>query len=436
MKKKLSYLAILLLLAGIALGASDKVFSTWKLKFLEAVSDGGAFNISVIPPNLSASYSLTLPVDDGSTDQVLKTNGSGILSWVNTFADVSTTKGDIFARTSSAVDRVAVGSNGSVLTADTNATTGVAWKTINNPNFIRNIIVQPSVAANALTVSLKTELGSNHATTDVGYVAFDNTGGGYDVVTVLAATSVVISSGSTLGHFSGSNEYIYVYLINNASTAELAVSSTRFDENTVQSTTAEGGAGAADSKTVMYSTTARSNVAVRLIGRWRSSQATAGTWASAIPEASMMLDRNPQVNSSIRLYTPQGHGSTNTVIRYYNTSPGPTTVGTCITYARSATNGDTFTINCDGRYWMMAIDFGTLTGNLGFSVNSSQVVSTSIASITAADRLAFISTVSNWNNQVTALARLKVGDIVRVHTDGGMTSTNANNGMEIHYLGD
>ena len=40
-----------------------------------------------------------------------------------------TTKGDILARTSSAVTRVAVGTNGQVLTADSSATPGVKWAT-------------------------------------------------------------------------------------------------------------------------------------------------------------------------------------------------------------------------------------------------------------------------------------------------------------------
>lgn len=34
------------------------------------------------PNDLSANYTLTLPADDGTTDQVLSTNGSGVLSWV------------------------------------------------------------------------------------------------------------------------------------------------------------------------------------------------------------------------------------------------------------------------------------------------------------------------------------------------------------------
>ena len=35
------------------------------------------------PHSAAANYTLTLPNDDGSADQVLKTDGSGVLSWVD-----------------------------------------------------------------------------------------------------------------------------------------------------------------------------------------------------------------------------------------------------------------------------------------------------------------------------------------------------------------
>lgn len=37
--------------------------------------------ITIQAPTLGASYTLTLPVDDGAANQALKTNGSGVLSW-------------------------------------------------------------------------------------------------------------------------------------------------------------------------------------------------------------------------------------------------------------------------------------------------------------------------------------------------------------------
>lgn len=49
-----------------------------------------------------------------------------------------TTKGDTFARTSSAVTRVPVGTNGQVLTADSTATPGVSWQTPFTPLLVLN----------------------------------------------------------------------------------------------------------------------------------------------------------------------------------------------------------------------------------------------------------------------------------------------------------
>ena len=46
-------------------------------------SDNGTNKITIIAPSsIGSDYTLTLPSDDGDADQVLSTNGSGVLSWV------------------------------------------------------------------------------------------------------------------------------------------------------------------------------------------------------------------------------------------------------------------------------------------------------------------------------------------------------------------
>jgi hypothetical protein len=140
--------------------------------------------------------------------------------------------------------------------------------------------IQPitaSVAANALTLTL------NPTTLD-----FRSTTAGSGTITTVsnaAAISTVISSGSTGGTVSAVKSRIMVLAINNAGTMELAWcnynGSALLDESTLISTTAEGGAGAADSANIIYSTTARANVAFRIVGFVESTQATAGTWATA-----------------------------------------------------------------------------------------------------------------------------------------------------------
>jgi hypothetical protein len=76
---------------------------------------------------------------------------------------------------------------------------------------------------------------------------------------------------------------IVVIAINNAGTVELAAvnisGGSVLDETTLITTTAAVAAG--NSATAYYSTTARTSVAYRVVGYIESTQATAGTWATA-----------------------------------------------------------------------------------------------------------------------------------------------------------
>ncbi len=135
--------------------------------------------------------------------------------------------------------------------------------------------ISASVAGNALTITAPSlTLDFRSATLTSG-----------TVTTVTGdPADLVISSGSTLGTTSAVPSRVIVLALNNAGTIELAAinlgGSNTLDESGVISTTAEGGAGAADSMGVAYSTTARSNIAYRVIGFVESTQATAGTWAT------------------------------------------------------------------------------------------------------------------------------------------------------------
>jgi hypothetical protein len=156
---------------------------------------------------------------------------------------------------------------------------------------VRNLGLAASVSGNALTIALKTYGGSadpsSSAPVEIGFRGTTAGNGDFSLVQAVAATSLVVSSGSTLGTRSGLVGVLYVYALNNGGTVELAVSSKRYDEGSLVTTTAEGGAGAADSETVIYSTTARTSKAIRLIGRLTVTEATAGTWASAPSEVSL-----------------------------------------------------------------------------------------------------------------------------------------------------
>lgn len=96
--------------------------------------------------------------------------------------------------------------------------------------------------------------------------------------------NLVISNGSTLGSVSAVKTGLNIRVMNNAGTLEFAVDNVAggIDDTEMGliSTTAEGGAGAADSATVIYSATARTNLSYRIVGYVEYTQATAGTYAT------------------------------------------------------------------------------------------------------------------------------------------------------------
>lgn len=150
---------------------------------------------------------------------------------------------------------------------------------------VYNLSIGFSVGSNALTATVKDSKGADLSASNPGFVMQRHatlSSGLQNLRAITGNISTVISSGSTAGHASGVEGYLHWYLIDNGGTQELAWSTKDFGESGRVSTTAEGGAGAADSATVMYSTTARSNVPFRKIATTKDTQTTAGSW-TAIP---------------------------------------------------------------------------------------------------------------------------------------------------------
>ena len=138
--------------------------------------------------------------------------------------------------------------------------------------------IQPitaSVAGSALTVGLNpTTLDFRSSSLAVGV---PNTRSNS------AALSLVVPSGASLGTVAATMSRIILLAIDNAGTMELAVvniaGGNDLTETGLISTTAISAAATANN--VVYSTTARTSVAYRVIGYVESTQATAGTWATA-----------------------------------------------------------------------------------------------------------------------------------------------------------
>lgn len=78
--KHLKYILGFLFVSSIAFSAVDRLIETNKLRFNEA--SPGTNKIIIQPPTLGLDYTMTLPTSAGTSNAVLGTNGSGILSWV------------------------------------------------------------------------------------------------------------------------------------------------------------------------------------------------------------------------------------------------------------------------------------------------------------------------------------------------------------------
>lgn len=149
-------------------------------------------------------------------------------------------------------------------------------------NELNNLRILNSVSANAMTISFRNPSGGNPVTADnvsINFSHLNSTASSTQISrNILNGTyAVTIPSGATLGHVSGVAEPIYVYVINSSSPA-IAISTSLFDTNSNVSTTAIS--GSSNSRLVMYSSSSQSNVSARLIGKFVSTQTTAGTWAS------------------------------------------------------------------------------------------------------------------------------------------------------------
>ena len=141
---------------------------------------------------------------------------------------------------------------------------------------LHSIQAVANTPANSVTVTLKPSPFAFRSTTLTD---------GTSVTRLLNNDStIVIPSGATLGAVNAVQSRIIVLAIDNNGTVEPAVvnisGGTTLDEcgliNTVAITSG------ATSSSVVYSTTARTGVAYKVVGYFESTQATAGAWATTL----------------------------------------------------------------------------------------------------------------------------------------------------------
>jgi hypothetical protein len=144
--------------------------------------------------------------------------------------------------------------------------------------------------------------------------------GDYTDVQFSSALTLVLSSGSTLGASSGVPFCLWLVAFNDAGTLRLGAVNTLSGTNILAlntslllSSTAEGGAGAADSGHTVYTGTAVTSKAFVVLGYLEYTLATAGTWVTA-PSKIQIYDKSVPLPG--------------TVINYYRTDYTAVATGT------------------------------------------------------------------------------------------------------------
>lgn len=148
-----------------------------------------------------------------------------------------------------------------------------------------------AVGSSALTISLKTAGGNDPSATEPVVIPFRSATAATGTITrrtVTAATSLVISSGSTMGFTNATAGRLWIVAFDDAGTMRLGAVNCRngtavtpLSPSGIASSTAEGGAGVADSAGVFYTGTAVTAKAYTVLGymEWSAGLTTAGTWA-------------------------------------------------------------------------------------------------------------------------------------------------------------
>lgn len=205
------------------------------------------------------------------------------------------------------------------------------------PIDLQNIGLSASVSANALTIALKTKALVNPSVTSPVVISFadsavNNITGDFATLSITAATSLVISSGSTMGTASGVPSRLWIVGFNHAGVFRLgAVNCSDSDglriypltDDSLRSSTAEGGAGAADSAGVIYTGTSVTLQSFRVLGYVESTQATAGIWATT-PNVLRLWQPGNKLPGDIVQTIQTGNGtlvSTASIIPQDNTIP-------------------------------------------------------------------------------------------------------------------
>ena len=82
--------------------AGDTAFINAGVHSLEVYKDNASNHVTItVPSSLAGNYSLVLPPDDGATGQVLRTDGSGVTTWVDVVSNADLVQIQAFTQATS-----------------------------------------------------------------------------------------------------------------------------------------------------------------------------------------------------------------------------------------------------------------------------------------------------------------------------------------------
>ena len=192
-----------------------------------------------------------------------------------------------------------------------------------------------SVASNELTLAVKTAAGNDptsYAPVKIlfrGQAAADEE---YSIITLVTSTSFTVTSGSKLGASDGTAFKLWAVGFNDGGTFRLGVINSVSGVNIypvgqfpVASSSAEGGAGAADSAHVFYTSSAVSSKPYQVLAyaSWESGLSTAGTWSTGQTRFQLFGPNVPLPGTVIQtqVFTTGAVATGTTVMPYDDTTP-------------------------------------------------------------------------------------------------------------------
>lgn len=260
---------------------------------VKTVNSGGTIYSTISVTAFGAVTTVTLVNDSGVLDAGLSAVSYGIISYVNT-SDPYNTPGSGGTFTGSTfVNSIFSGTN-TYSDASEIFLSATTIASLNLNGVLANGYFTVTAAANALTIAIKAVGANDPSASDPVTLILRNgtiTNGTHTGYKITAALSTVISSGSTGGCANSEVVRIHVGAMLNATTgielfwftSSVAASTgiKGVDPTAFVTTTAEGGAGGADTAQLPYSTTARDAQPWQYLGYFEAtSGATAGQWAS------------------------------------------------------------------------------------------------------------------------------------------------------------